>query len=99
MTENFLPLELIPLFPALGTLFNLFLGQRAGRRAVNLVAPAALFLSFAIALWAFARIVAMPPGGALTGTLWPWIAAGAFHTEIALRLPAHSSAHTSVLTR
>jgi NADH-quinone oxidoreductase subunit L len=98
MIENFLPLALIPMFPALGTLFNLFLGQRAGRRTVNLIAPAALFLSFAIALWAFARIVTMPPGSALTVTLWPWIAAGDFHTDIALRLDALSAVMTLVVT-
>ena len=36
MAESF-PLGLILLFPALGLIFNLFLGRRAGRGAVNIV--------------------------------------------------------------
>ena len=53
MTAQFPALALILLFPALGFLFNVFFGHRAGRGAVNLVGPGVIFLAFAIALWGF----------------------------------------------
>jgi len=75
MTSQFPALALILLFPALGFLFNVFFGRRAGRDAVNLVGPGVIFVAFAIALWGFARLLAMPAGAALEVTLWPWIVA------------------------
>ena len=98
MTAQFPALALILLFPALGFLFNLFYGDRAGRGAVNLVGPGVMFLAFAIALWAFARLVAMPAGASLEVTLWPWIVAGQFHTAIALRFDALSAVMTLIVS-
>ena len=49
MNLEFAALALILVFPALGVLFNLFLGPRLGRGAVNLVGPGVMFLSFAVA--------------------------------------------------
>ncbi len=86
------------LFPALGFLFNAFFGYRAGRDAVNLVGPGMIFLAFAITLWGFARLLTMPAGAALEATLWPWIAAGRFHTEIALRMDALSAVMTLIVS-
>jgi NADH-quinone oxidoreductase subunit L len=88
MTQDFPALGAILLFPALGVLFNLFVGARAGRSAVNLVAPAVVFIAFAIGLWAFATLAALPAGSSLTAQLWPWIVAGSFHIEFALRFDA-----------
>ncbi len=88
MTIDFPPLALILFFPALGVVFNLFYGRKAGRGAVNFVGTSVIFLAFAIALWAFAKLLMMPPGGALAFTLWPWISAGNFHVDIALRFDA-----------
>ena len=42
MTVSFPALGLILLFPALGFLFNVFLGNRWGRGAVNFVGPAVI---------------------------------------------------------
>jgi len=98
MTAQFPALALILLFPALGFVFNVFFGWRAGRGAVNLVGPGVIFLAFAITLWGFARLLAMPSGAALQVTLWPWIAAGQFHTEIALRLDALSAVMTLIVS-
>src|SRR5216683_3319662 len=98
MTAQFPALALILLFPALGFLFNVFYGNRAGRDAVNLVGPGVIFLAFAIALWGFARLLAMPSGAALEVTLWPWIIAGQFHTAIALRFDALSAVMTLIVS-
>src|ERR1700756_5123662 len=98
MTAQFPALALMLLFPALGFVFNVFYGNRAGRDAVNLVGPGVIFLAFAIALWGFARLLAMPAGAALEVTLWPWIIAGQFHTAIALRFDALSAVMTLIVS-
>jgi len=91
-------LALILLFPALGVLFNLFFGARLGRRAVSIVGPGVMFLAFAAATWAFVRLFMLPPGDALTFTLWPWIEAGRFHVELALRADTLSGVMIMIVT-
>jgi len=98
MNQDFPALGLILLFPALGVVFNLFCGQRAGRAAVNVAAPGAIFMAFAAALWAFAQLITMPAGAALTFTLGPWIEAGRFHAEMAFRFDALSAVMTLVVS-
>jgi NADH-quinone oxidoreductase subunit L len=97
MSQDFPALGLILLFPALGVIFSLFYGRRAGRATVNFAAPSAIFLSFAAGLWAFVQLLTMPPGAALTFTLWRWIEAGPFHADIALRFDALSAVMTLVV--
>jgi NADH-quinone oxidoreductase subunit L len=91
-------LGLILLFPLIGVLFNIFLGRRAGRAVVNVVAPGLIFLAFGASLWAFALLLTMPRGAALVLTLWPWIEAGAFHVDIALRFDALTAVMALVVT-
>ena len=98
MTVEFPALALILLFPALGVVFNLFLGPRYGRRAVNLVGPGVIFVAFGVATWAFLTLSAMSPGGALAAHLWGWIEAGRFHTEFGLRLDALSGVMVMIVT-
>ena len=98
MTQAFPALGLILLFPALGVVFNLFWGHRMGRSAVNFVAPAVIFIPFAIALWAFFTLLQLPPGSALTCGLWRWIEAGPFHVELGLRIDALSAVMTLIVT-
>src|SRR5437868_6210027 len=98
MTLQFPALGLILLFPLLGVFFNIFLGRRAGRRVVNVVAPAMVFLAFGISLLAFAKLLTMAPGAALALTLWRWIEAGRFHVDIALRFDALTAVMTLVVT-
>jgi len=98
MSVEFAPLGLILLFPALGALFNLFLGPRLGRGAVNLAGPGVMFLAFAAAAWGFADLLAMPAGSALTFKLWEWIVAGNFHADLALRMDALSGVMVMVVT-
>ncbi len=98
MTQNFPALALILLFPAIGVLFNLFYGRRAGRGAVNFAGPAVIVLAFAVAVSAFIALLGMPAGAALTCPLWSWIAAGPFHVELGLRFDALSAVMTLVVT-
>ncbi len=76
-------LRYIPLFPLFGVLFNIFLGQRLGRKAVNIVAPGVVLLSFFVSLHAFENL---PEGGALVDNIWPWITSGNLHVDFALRV-------------
>ena len=87
MVENF-PLGLILLFPALGVIFNLFLGPRAGRGAVNTVGAGMIGAAFIVGVIAFVELLLMPAGGALSCMLWPWIEAGSFRVDVALRFDA-----------
>jgi NADH-quinone oxidoreductase subunit L len=98
MTVEFPALALILAFPALGVLFNLFLGPRYGRRSVNLVGPGVMFAAFAVAAWSFLELMSMAPGSALAVTLWRWIAAGSFHADIGLKLDALSALMVMVVT-
>jgi NADH-quinone oxidoreductase subunit L len=98
MTVEFPALALILLFPALGVLFNLFLGPRYGRGAVNVVGPGVMFVAFGVATWAFLTLLKMPPGGALAVHLWGWIEAGRFHAEFGLRLDALSGVMVMIVT-
>ncbi|MGC1343306.1 MAG: proton-conducting transporter membrane subunit, partial [Candidatus Binataceae bacterium] len=91
-------LALILLFPALGVIFNLFFGARLGRRAVSIVGPGVMFLAFAAAAWVFVRLLMLPRGDALTFTLWPWIEAGRFHVEFALRADTLSGVMIMIVT-
>ncbi len=81
--ESF-PLGLILLFPALGMIFNLFAGPRAGRDAVNAVGTLAIAAAFVVGVIAFVHLLALPPGSALASTLWGWIEAGSFRVDIGL---------------
>ena len=85
MAAESFPLGLILLFPALGVIFNLFFGPRAGRRVVNTIGAAMIAAAFAVGVIAFVQLLAMPRGGALACMLWPWIEAGSFRVDVALR--------------
>src|SRR5712691_2911194 len=98
MTREFPALGLILLFPLIGVVFNIFCGRRAGRVAVNIVAPALIFLAFGVSLIAFAVLLTMPRGAALALTLWPWIEAGSFHVDIALRFDSLTAVMALVVT-
>jgi NADH-quinone oxidoreductase subunit L len=98
MNVEFPALALILLFPALGVVFNLFLGARMGRGAVNVVGPGVMFVAFAVASWALAAVFALPPGSALHVTLWQWIEAGRFHVAFGLRVDALSAVMVMIVT-
>jgi len=88
-------LRFIVLFPLLGVLFNIFLGQRLGRKAVNYIAPGVVLLSF---LFSFVAFLRLPEDGALVDTVWPWITSGSFHVDFALRVDPLSALMILVVT-
>ena len=71
-------LWLIPLFPLVGALLNIFFGNVIGRRA-HWVAVPALAGSFIASCMLFARVAS---GETLTATLFTWIVAGDFETSV-----------------
>jgi NADH-quinone oxidoreductase subunit L len=88
-------LRYIPLFPLLGVLFNIFLGQRLGRKAINIVSPGVVLLSFFVSLQAFESLSA---GGALVDDIWPWITSGNLHVDFALRVDQLSALMILIVT-
>ncbi len=84
-------LWLIPALPALGVLFNAFLGARAGKGAVSLIAPGVVGAAFLVGCAAFLQVLRLPHGSALAQRLWPWITAGTLQVDIALRIDALSA--------
>jgi len=80
--------------PALGVLFNVFVGRRA-TGAVELVGPGLVGAAFALAVWAALR---RPEGGALHDHVYTWIVAGPFRAEAGLRLDALAMVMTLVVT-
>ena len=92
------PLGLILLFPALGVIFNLFAGPRVGRSVVNMVGAGVIAVAFVVGVIAFVELLAMPRGGALACTLWPWIEAGGFRVDVALRFDSLTAVMVLVIT-
>jgi NADH-quinone oxidoreductase subunit L len=84
-------LWLIPFFPALGVLFNAFIGPRAGKAAISVVAPAAVGASFLTGCYAFMQLLSQPHGSALVQRVYPWITAGTLQVDVAFRVDALSA--------
>jgi NADH-quinone oxidoreductase subunit L len=84
-------LWLIPVFPALGVLFNAFIGPRAGKRAISLVGPGVVGAAFLTGCYAFVRLLSLPPGSALVQRVYPWITAGTLQVDVAFRIDALSA--------
>ena len=72
-------LWLIPLFPLVGALLNMFFGRLLGRHA-HWVAVPALAGSFVAACMVFSRVAS---GEVIDATLFSWIGAGDFETSVA----------------
>lgn len=81
-------LWLIPALPALGVLFNAFLGARTGQRVVSIVAPGVVGAAFVVAGYAFVQLIRLPHGAALTQRLYPWITSGTLQVDVAFRIDA-----------
>ncbi len=91
-------LWLIPVLPVLGVLFNVFIGPRAGRGAVNFVSPAVVGVAFAVACYTFSRVLGLPHGGALEQDVYPWITAGMLQVHVAFRIDALSAVMILIVT-
>ncbi len=91
-------LWLIPALPALGVVFNLFVGPRAGRGAVSFVAPAVVGAAFVVAGYAFVQLLGLPHGSALVQDVYPWITAGTLQVHVAFHIDALSAVMALVVT-
>jgi NADH-quinone oxidoreductase subunit L len=91
-------LWLIPALPALGVLFNLFLGPRLGKGAVSLVAPGVVLGAFCVSAYSFLQVLGGSTGVALEQTLWPWIHVGALQVDVAFRVDALSATMIMIVT-
>ncbi len=90
---------LILAFPALGALIVSFLGTRLGRRAVGFLAPAMVFLSFAVAVTLFIQLLGLPAEErSHEVTLWRWMVVGNFSVDVALLVDQLSVTMALVVT-
>ncbi len=91
---------LILLFPTLGALLNAFWGRRWGPRVVKLIANAAVFASFVMAVIMAFGVAALPAEahGHYELTLWPWIHIGDFRVDLALLIDPLSVVMALVVT-
>ena len=70
---------LIPLFPALGAAFQLFLGRRVSKKIVSLVSVGLPGLAFVWALGCVWQLMGKPEHTYALKDLYTWLPAGAFH--------------------
>ncbi len=91
-------LWLIPCLPAIGVVFNAFLGRRAGKTAVSLVAPGVVGAAGVVGCAAFQQLLHLPAGAALTQRLYPWITAGTLQVDVAFRIDALSAVMVLVVS-
>lgn len=90
---------LMLLFPALGVLIISFFGTRLGRRVVGFLAPAMVFLSFAVAVAMFVQMLGLPAEERSHElTLWNWMVVGNFSVDIALLIDQLSVTMALVVT-
>ena len=90
--ENYI--WLIPILPLVGFLINGLLGKRLGKGAVSFIGPAAVGLSFALAVMTFFQL----PADASVRAYYTWIQVGDFHVDAALRLDQLSIVMTLVVS-
>ncbi len=92
-------LWLIPLLPLIGAVVNAALGYKLGRRFVNVVAPAAVGLSFVVAAAAVWTLAQLPTEErVIEQTLYRWLTVGDLRVDIALRLDPLSAVMILVVT-
>ncbi len=90
---------LILVFPALGTLINLFVGGRFGERGIHAVASGAVILSFLVSLGLFFGLMGLDEHHrVLTVHLWDWITIGSFNAPAALLIDPLSVTMALVVT-
>jgi NADH-quinone oxidoreductase subunit L len=86
-------------FPALGALIISLFGTRLGRRVVGFIAPAMVFLSFAMAVAMFVQMLGLPADERHHEIrLWNWMVAGNFTVDVALLLDQLSITMAMVVT-
>ncbi len=90
---------LIFVFPSLGALVNLFVGDRLGERGIHIVASGAVVLSFFVSIGLFFGLSGLDPHHrAATVHLWDWITIGSFSAPAALLIDPLSVTMALVVT-
>lgn len=90
---------LIFVFPALGALVNLFVGDRLGERGIHIVAAGAVVLSFVVSLGLFFGLSGLDQHHrTATVHLWDWITIGSFSAPAALLIDPLSVTMALVVT-
>jgi NADH-quinone oxidoreductase subunit L len=90
---------LIPLFPAIGFLINGFFGRRLGNKAVSVVGPSAIGLSFLTAILIFFELLGKPAGERLfEKTLFNWVVSGSLQTVVGYQIDPLSILMVLVVT-
>ena len=85
---------LIPLFPLVGSLFNVLFGRAVGHKA-HWVSVPALLASFVTSCMVFARVW---NGETWTGDLFTWVVAGTFKTAVTAQVDQLSAVMLLVVT-
>ena len=90
---------LILVFPALGALINLFVGDRLKERGIHLVASGAVVLSFVVSLGLFFGLSGLDEHHrTATVHLWDWITIGSFRAPAALLIDPLSVTMALIVT-
>ncbi len=90
---------LMLVFPALGALVISLFGTRLGRKVVGFLAPAMVFLSFAVAVAMFVQLLGLPAEDRSHEVrLWQWMVAGNFKVDAALLIDQLSVTMALVVT-
>lgn len=90
---------LILVFPALGALVNLFVGDRLKERGIHVVASGAVLLSFVVSLGLFFGLSGLDEHHrTATVHLWDWITIGSFRAPAALLIDPLSVTMALIVT-
>lgn len=90
---------LILVFPALGALVNLFVGDKLGERGIHLAASFAVVLSFVVSLGLFFGLSGLDAHHrTVTVHLWDWITIGSFSAPAALLIDPLSVTMALIVT-
>ncbi|MDE0310776.1 MAG: NADH-quinone oxidoreductase subunit L [Caldilineaceae bacterium] len=90
---------LILVFPALGALINLFVGDRLKERGIHFVASGAVVLSFVVSLGLFFGLSGLDEHHrTATVHLWDWITIGSFRAPAALLIDPLSMTMALIVT-
>ncbi|MCY3992457.1 MAG: NADH-quinone oxidoreductase subunit L [Caldilineaceae bacterium] len=90
---------LILVFPALGALINLFVGDRLKERGIHFVASGAVVLSFVVSLGLFLGLSGLDEHHrTATVHLWDWITIGSFRAPAALLIDPLSVTMALIVT-
>ena len=88
-------LRWVPLIPLLGSVINVFFGQRLGRRNAGLLGCAAVGASLAIAAYVFFQL---PAAGIFRDPIYTWFESGSFKVSLSLQADALTSVMLLIVT-